>query len=87
MLDSLILITKEEKWINIEHAKMFELMSTGMAIIDSTLYRAKKYEEELATMLKDLDHLCHLVKYYQHSTQATMFLRSEFQDSYRKFHK
>jgi hypothetical protein len=45
----------------------------------------RKYEEELATMLKELEHLHHLEKYYQDSTQATMFLRSEFQDTYGKF--
>jgi hypothetical protein len=42
-------------------------------------------EEDLATTLKELEHLLHLVKYYQDSTQGTMFLRSEFQDAYNKF--
>jgi hypothetical protein len=49
-----------------------------MAIIDATLDRERKYEEELAVALKELEHLCHLKKYYQDSTQATVFLRIQF---------
>jgi hypothetical protein len=45
----------------------------------------KKDEEEMAPTLKELEHLRHLGKYYQDSTQATVFLRSEFQDAYNKF--
>jgi hypothetical protein len=56
-----------------------------MVIIDATLDRARKYEEELASMLKELEHLHHLEKYYQDSMQATIFLKSEFQDAYNKF--
>jgi hypothetical protein len=57
-----------------------------MAIIDATLDRERKYEEDLATVLKELDHLRHLVKYYKDSKQAiVLILRSEFQDSYSKF--
>ena len=37
------------------------------------------------TTLKELEHLRHLVKYYQDSTQATVFLRSKFQEAYYKF--
>jgi hypothetical protein len=84
-LDSSILITTEEKLITTEHAKMSELISAGMAIRDSTVDRERKYEEDLSTTLKELDHLCHLTKYYQDSTQATVFLRSEFQYVYGKF--
>jgi len=84
-LDNSILITTEEKLINTDHAKTSELISAGMEIIDATLDRARKDEEELATALKDLGHLHHLAKYYQDSTQATVFLRSEFQDAYNKF--
>jgi hypothetical protein len=61
-LDSLILITTEEKLISREHAKMSELIDTGMAITDASLDRERKYEEALSAMLKELDHLCHLVK-------------------------
>jgi hypothetical protein len=68
MLDSSILITTEEKLIITEHAKTSELIGIGMAIIDATLDRARKDEEDLATTLKELDHLCHLEKYYQDST-------------------
>jgi hypothetical protein len=84
-LDYSILITIEEKFITKEHAKTSELVGTGMAITDATLDRQTKYEEELVVALKELDHLPHLVKYYQDSTQATMFLRSDFQDAYDKF--
>jgi hypothetical protein len=35
--------------------------------------------------LKELERLCHLEKYYQDSTQATVFLRSEFQYVCAKF--
>jgi hypothetical protein len=63
-LDSSILITTEEKLIIMEHAKTFELIDLGMEITDATLDRVRKYEEDLATVLKELDHLCHLEKYY-----------------------
>jgi hypothetical protein len=33
---------------------------------------------DLAVALKELEHLCHLVKYYQDTTQDVVFLRSEF---------
>jgi hypothetical protein len=84
-LDSLILITTEEKFINTENGKIFKLINAGMAIIDASLDRSRKDEEELAIVLKELGHLCHLDKYYEYSTQAMMFLRSEFQDAYGKF--
>jgi hypothetical protein len=63
-LDNSILITIEEKLINTEHVKTSELISAGMEITDATLDRARKDEEELATALKELKHLCHLEKYY-----------------------
>jgi hypothetical protein len=56
-----------------------------MAITDATLDRARRDEKELVVVLKDLEHLRHLEKYYQDSTQAMVFLRSEFQDAYAKF--
>jgi hypothetical protein len=84
-LDRSILITTEEKLISTEHAKTSELIGAGMEITDATLDREKRDEEELATALKELEHLRHLEKYYQDSTQATVFLRSEFQDAYSKF--
>jgi hypothetical protein len=84
-LDSLIIITTEEKFLNTEHTKMSELIGTGMAIKDATLNRARRYEKEMVISLKELEHLCHLEKYYQDSTQATVFLRSEFQYACAKF--
>jgi hypothetical protein len=56
-----------------------------MAITDATLDRAMKDEEDLVDAMKELEHLRHLEKYYQDSTQATVFLRSEFEDAYSKF--
>jgi hypothetical protein len=84
-LDSSILVTTEEKLINTEHAKTSEIFGIGMAITDATLDRASKDEEELAAALKELEHLRHLEKLYKDSTQAMVFLRSEFQDAYDKF--
>jgi hypothetical protein len=84
-LDRSILITTEEKLISMEHAKTSELISTGMEITDATLDRERKDEEELVIVLKELEHLHHLEKYYQDSTQAMVFLRSKFQDAYSKF--
>jgi hypothetical protein len=81
-LESSILITTEDKLISTEHAKRFEIIAVGMEITDATLYRARKDEEELSTMLKELQHLRHLDKYYQESTQATVFLRSELWHHY-----
>jgi hypothetical protein len=76
-MDCSIIIITEEKLINTEHAETFELIKRGMEIIYATLDREKRDERELATTLKELEHILHLEKYYQDSTQATMFLRSE----------
>jgi hypothetical protein len=56
-----------------------------MAIIDATLDQERQDEKELAVALKELYHLRHLEKYYQDSTQITVFLKSDFQDAYAKF--
>jgi hypothetical protein len=40
-LDSLILITTEENFLNIEYAKTSRLINAGMSIIDATLDREK----------------------------------------------
>jgi hypothetical protein len=70
---------------NITHTQHSELIDTGMEFIDATLYREKRDEEELSAAMKELEHICHLVKYYQDTTQAAVFLRSEFQEAYSKF--
>jgi hypothetical protein len=54
----------EENLINTKHAKTYELIGTGMAITYATLDRAKRDEEEMVVSLKELEHLCHLEKYY-----------------------
>jgi hypothetical protein len=56
-----------------------------MEITDATLDRAKRDEEELVASLKKLEHLCHLAKYYQDTTQVAVYLRSEFKEAYNKF--
>jgi hypothetical protein len=84
-LDSSILITTEEKLLNTEHAKTSELIGIGMDITDATLDRERRDEKDLATTLKELEHLRHLEKYYQDSTQSMVFFRSEFQYTYAKF--
>jgi hypothetical protein len=85
MLDRSILITTEENLINTEDARTSEFISVGMAISDATLDRDKQDEKELVATLKELEHLRHLDKYYHDTTQATMYLRSEFKEAYNKF--
>jgi hypothetical protein len=48
--------------ISIEHTKTSEIISTKMDITDSTLDREVRDEKEMATALKELEHLCHLEK-------------------------
>jgi hypothetical protein len=85
ILDNLILITTEEKLLSTEHANTSKLIGAGMAITDAMLDRERRDEKELVIALKELEHLCHLEKYYQDSMQATVFLRSEFHEAYTKF--
>jgi hypothetical protein len=75
----------EENLINTVHAKTSELIEVGMEISDATLDREKMDEEELVSSLKELEHLHHLENYYQDTTQVTVFLRNEFQETYNKF--
>jgi hypothetical protein len=63
-LDRSILITIEENLINTENSRTYELIVMGMEISDATLDRAKRDEKELASTLKELEHLRHLDKYY-----------------------
>jgi hypothetical protein len=67
-LDISIIITTEEELLSIEHANMFELIGVGMAITNATLDREIRDEKELATALKELEHLHLLKKYYKDST-------------------
>jgi hypothetical protein len=67
-LDRSILITMEETLINTEHSKTYELLGAGMEITYATLDREKMDEEEMVASLKELEHLCHLEKYYQDTT-------------------
>jgi hypothetical protein len=84
-LELSILITTEEHLINIEHSKMSELIDAGMEITDATLEISKRDEEELTATLKELEHLFHLAKYYQDTTQVAVYLRNELKEAYNKF--
>jgi hypothetical protein len=84
-LNNTLLITTEEKLLSIENAKTTDLIGVGMDIIDATLDREKWDEKELASAKEELDHLCHLAKYDQDSTQANFFLKSEFREEYAQF--
>jgi hypothetical protein len=77
-LDFSIITTIEEDLINTENSRAFELIGARRVISNAILDRAKKDEKELAVALKELEHLRHLDKYYQDTTQATIYLRSEF---------
>jgi hypothetical protein len=59
----------------------------GMSLLDATLDRAKCDEKELVSALKELEHLRHLVEYYQGAIQTTVYLTSEFKKSYKQFTK
>jgi hypothetical protein len=84
-LDRSILITMEENLINTSMLRHMNSSCIGMEITDATLDRAKRDEEELVATLKELEHLCHLEKYYQDTTQVTVYLRNEFKEAYNKF--
>jgi hypothetical protein len=86
-LDHSILITTEENLINTENARTSELLGVGMEISEATRDRAKQDETELVITRKELEHLCHLVEYYQGTTQTMVYLRSEFEEAYNKFKK
>jgi hypothetical protein len=78
MLDNLILITTEKNFLSIEHAKTSKLIGAERAIMDATLDRERTDEKELSIALKDFEHLRHLVKYYQDSTEAQFFPEVSF---------
>jgi 3-deoxy-D-arabino-heptulosonate 7-phosphate (DAHP) synthase len=64
--------------INIEHGKTSKLIVAGMEITYATLDKDKRDEDKLVTAMKELEHLSHLEKYYQNTTQVAVPLRSEF---------
>ena len=64
---------------------MTKLIKEGMAINDDNLDREKRYEREVASMKKELDHLRHQVEYYQNSTQAVVLFKCEFWEMYAQF--
>jgi hypothetical protein len=86
-LDRSILITMEEDLINTQNARTSELIHVGRAISDATLDRERRDEKELVVTLKELEHLRHLAKYYQDTTQVMVYLRSEFQGGLQQVHR
>jgi hypothetical protein len=66
---------------------MSELIGVGKSISDGTQDRAMRDENELATTLKELEHLRHLAEYYKSVTRTTMYLKGEFNRVYNKFKK
>jgi hypothetical protein len=84
-LDITLLITTEETLLNTKNDKTTKFIGVGMVIIDAMLDREKRGEKELAATKKELNHVHHLEKYYQDSTQAVVFLRSEFREIYAQF--
>jgi hypothetical protein len=64
---------------------MSELISAGMEIIDAPWTEIKEMKRSWSLALKELEHLCHLAKYYQDTTQAAVYLRNEFKEAYNKF--
>jgi hypothetical protein len=71
MLDNTLLITTKETLLSTENAKTTEIIGARMAITDATVDQERQNKKELAATKKELDHLRHLVKYYQDSTQET----------------
>jgi hypothetical protein len=86
-LDHSILVTTEENLINTADAQTSELLGMGKALSDATLDRAKRDEKELATTLKELEHLRHLAEYYKGTTQTVVYLKGEFEEVYNEFKK
>jgi len=80
-------VTTEENLINTSDARTFELIGVGKSLSDATQDKAKRDEKELADTQEELEHLCHLVKYYKGDTQTTMYLKDEFNGFYNDFNK
>jgi hypothetical protein len=86
-LDHSILVTTEENLINIADAHTYELIGMGKSLSDVAQDRVKRNEKELATTLKELEHVRHLAEYYKSATYTTVYLRSEFNGFYSEFKK
>jgi hypothetical protein len=74
-LDHSILVTTEENLINTADTRTSELIGMGKSLSDATQDRARRDEKELATTLKELEHLRHLSEYYKGTTQTDIFKR------------
>jgi hypothetical protein len=85
MLDNKHIITTEETLLDTENAKMTKLIRAGRAINYAMLDREKRDENELVSMKKELDHVCHQAEYYQNSTRVVVLLKSEFRETYAHF--
>ena len=47
---------------------MTEMIRAGMDITNVALGMERRYEKEVASMMKEIDSLCHQEEYYQNST-------------------
>jgi DNA repair ATPase RecN len=86
-LDHSVFVTTEENLINTADAWTTELIGVGKELSEATLDRDKRDEKELATTLKDLDHLRHLAEYYKRTIQTIVYLKGEFEKAYNEFKK
>jgi hypothetical protein len=80
-------VTTEENLISTADARMSELIGVGKSLSDVAQDRARRDEKELADTREELEHLCHLVKYYKGATQTTVYLKEEFNGVYNEFKK
>jgi hypothetical protein len=83
-LDQSIVVTIEENLINIVYARTSELIGVGKTLSDLTQDKYRRDEKEIDDILEELEHLCHLVKYYKGATQTTIYLKEEFNGVYNR---
>jgi hypothetical protein len=86
-LDPSVLVTTEEKLINTVDTQTSELIDVGKSLSDATLDKARRDKKELATTLKELEHLCHIIEYYKGTMQTVVYLKGEFIGFYNEFKK
>jgi len=86
-LDHSILVTTKENLIKTAYAHTYELIDMGKSLSNVAQDRSRRDEKELASTLKELKHLHHLVEYYKTTTQTIVYLKGEFKGVYNEFKK
>jgi hypothetical protein len=81
------MVTTEENLIITAYARTSELIGIGKSLSDSSQEKVRRDEKELTDTQEELEHLCHLVKYYKGATQTTVYLKEEFNKVYNEFNK